>query len=137
MPMSRLFYTSRSAMTPAGPRAQSIGRIAADGAERNRAAGLTGALFAIDRDFVQILEGPHEQVESTFERICCDFRHRELKLVDLVLTGERLFAPWDLAFVTADAGSPVYSELEQIRFLLSVNARSAVGQMRQLAAALY
>ncbi len=134
MSLSRLLYVSRCAIEDDAARDAHIREIAARAAARNAAAQLTGSLLHIDGTFVQVLEGPVGAVERTFESICCDFRHEDVKLVDLVMVKERVFPKWNMALLGGDTETtlPLRADLEEIRFLVGVNAREAVRQMRRV-----
>ena len=135
MPMNRLLYTSRCSLQEQGEqRDAKVRALAADASRRNAAAMLSGSLLYVNDSFVQVLEGPARAVEQTFEAICCDFRHDDVKLIDLVPIKERIFSEWNMAFLGIDSDTKVKTrdDLEEIRFLVGVNAREAVSQMRQL-----
>jgi hypothetical protein len=135
MPMNRLLYVSRCALEEQGAeRDAKVRALAAEAARRNAAAMLSGSLLYVNDSFVQVLEGPGRAVEQTFEAICCDFRHDDVKLIDLVPIKERIFSDWSLAFLSVDAETQLKTrdDMEEIRFLVGVNAREAVSQMRQL-----
>lgn len=103
MPLHRLLYRSEANL--AGSDAdiqQQIAEIVAAAAAGNEAAGLTGALLYAGGIFVQALEGPPATVERTFERICCDHRHRRMELLEFVHAENRTFAEWSMARVTVD-----------------------------------
>lgn len=134
MPMSRLLYQSRSRLKD-GPLAidAQVRQIAAASAGRNHAAGITGALLHVDDQFIQVLEGEPLAVETLFERICCDFNHSHIRLIDLVPVKERLFGEWGMAVLSAqhETQLALRGDLEHIRFMVGVNARFAVEQMRE------
>jgi hypothetical protein len=133
--MNRLLYVSRCALEDEGAlRDEKVRALAVDAAKRNAASMLSGSLLYLDNSFVQVIEGPARAVEQTFEAICCDFRHDEVKLIDLVPIKERIFSEWSMAFLAIDAETKVKTrdDLEEIRFLVGVNAREALAQMRRL-----
>jgi hypothetical protein len=138
MILSRLLYVSRCAfgMQQGPARDAKVREIAAQAARRNAAVSLTGTLLYVNDSFVQVLEGPPKAVERTFEAICCDFRHEDVKLIDLVPVKERVFCDWNMAVLGVDGETTLTTrdDLEEIRFLVGVNAREAVGQMRRLLA---
>jgi len=134
-PYSRLLYTSVLNPGQSAEAPEQIARnIAASSAELNRLADLTGSLVFVDGTFIQILEGPLAEVEKTFERICCDFRHVDVRLIDVVNVSDRLFADWDMACLCEDADTsvPLREGLQEIRFLVGINASQAALQMRGL-----
>ncbi|WP_158611076.1 BLUF domain-containing protein [Aurantiacibacter spongiae] len=132
--MSRLLYISQSNLVD-GERSvqEQVHEIARSSADRNRKVGLTGSLLFVDNHFIQVLEGDTATIETVFERICCDFDHREVKLIDLVPVKDRLFGHWHMAVMSEDDDTvlPLRDELQHIRFLVGVNAWSAVDQMRE------
>lgn len=135
MQLIRLLYVSRCALPADGAeRDAQVRELAAFSAARNTSAGLTGSLLHVGDSFIQVLEGPSEAVERTFERICCDFRHEDVKLIDLVPVKERAFGEWSMAFLSAETGATISlrDDMEDVRFLVGVNAREAVLQMRRL-----
>jgi hypothetical protein len=60
----------------------------------NERDGLTGLTLHTAEAFTQILEGPTKVVEATFERICCDLRHRRVRILEMTMANERMFASW-------------------------------------------
>lgn len=66
--------------------------------------GLTGLLLYGDGSFMQLLEGPEEAVDRTYERILNDPRHRHLIKVDDTRSGERLFGSWSMGYHRLAAG---------------------------------
>lgn len=134
MSLTRLLYVSRCAMPEDETTDAKVRAIAERSARRNVASQLTGSLLHIGNSFVQVLEGPSPSVERTFELICCDFRHEDVKLVDLVMTKERVFPKWNMAFLStvSETAIPLRDDLEEIRFLVGINAREAVSLMRRV-----
>lgn len=96
--LHRLIYRSRCAMDAHG---EIAGLLEASRAA-NREAGVTGALLMSSGWFVQALEGPSRAVELTFERICGDLRHREVRLVEYAAIETRSFAEWSMALLDAE-----------------------------------
>jgi hypothetical protein len=64
----------------------------------NKADNLTGALMYTGAGFAQVLEGPREVVERTFERIIADGRHADVIVLSFTPTQRRSFPDWPLAF---------------------------------------
>lgn len=61
---------------------------------RNKAAGLTGVLIETGGVFLQALEGPHDKVTETFERIAADRRHSRIRVLKSQPIRARLFGEW-------------------------------------------
>ena len=69
----------------------------------NRDADITGILLFNGTNFMQVLEGPQEEVEKIFAKICDDDRHRNVVVIYREKTGAREFeeAPMLLQIVPA------------------------------------
>ena len=95
--MFRLVYVSHRSLTCDEAEVEQILDVSRS---RNNDDHIVGALMVSEKRFAQVLEGPHDQVQDTFERIGMDERHVE----PLVLTFERIDQPcfpgWSMAHVT-------------------------------------
>lgn len=134
MPIRRLLYTSCSCLEPDHRTIdEQLADIVRCSVRNNAATGITGLLVYLENQFIQILEGENAAVETTFERICCDFTHTDIKLLDLVAAPTRLFEGWHMACLDqSDSAIPeMADELQNIRFLLGVNARVAAEKMQE------
>lgn len=69
----------------------------------NRAAGVTGLLYAEGKRFLQAIEGPEEAVEALFTRIQADKRHHAIVLLSRRQVEEREFGAWEMAHLTDPA----------------------------------
>lgn len=133
--LSRLLYTSKSAIEAEGDGSlATIRGIAKAAARKNQTADLTGGLLYIDDRFIQVLEGPATNVESLFEQICCDLRHRDVTLIEVAPVASRLFGEWQMAFLSdsEDVSAALHGDLGEIQVLLRVNAREAQRKMRKV-----
>lgn len=132
--MHRLIYTSTANLSDPIEGDADLRELAQEAATGNEQLGLTGMLTFVEGKFIQVLEGRLEQLEDVFERICCDFRHRDLQLIDLAPAKERKFSDWGMACMLGDeqADKELVSELQGINFLIGVNAAEAVREMRSL-----
>ena len=101
----RLVYYSRNRL-PGGPddMASAIAAILEKSRTNNAAAAVSGALLFNAGCFGQVLEGPHDAVEATFERIQQDERHGDVSVLAFGPIENRSFAHWSMAFVGAEAG---------------------------------
>jgi hypothetical protein len=97
----RLVYRSRSCI-PAEDAPVEVDRLLRRAKAANAATGITGALLLADGHFLQAIEGPLEAVEALFERICSDFRHRDVQLLDFAPAEDRLFRDWAMEQVEAE-----------------------------------
>jgi hypothetical protein len=97
----RMIYCSRNIIALAMPGAdveQEIRAILASARRCNEANHLTGALLFTASGFAQVLEGPREAVERTFERIGADPRHADVTVLSFTPTAHRSFPEWTMGF---------------------------------------
>lgn len=66
--------------------------------ERNAERGVTGILMYCKHHFLQILEGPEEEVAALFEKISHDERHKEIRILLRQSAERRDFTQWQMAF---------------------------------------
>jgi hypothetical protein len=109
----RLIYCSRNVILQASPGAsmeEAIGAILTSARRANKADSVTGALLFTGSGFAQVLEGPREVVERTFERIIADPRHADVTVLSFTPTERRCFPDWPMGFtaqIAADADDPL------------------------------
>ena len=102
----RLVYVSRNRIAgDAEDVSRDIGAILDVSRALNVDEGVTGALMFNDGCFAQVLEGPHDAVQETFERIQCDERHDNVRLLGLEPVTERGFGGWSMGYVGQDEAS--------------------------------
>ncbi len=96
----RLVYYSRNriAGSPDIIGAEVCGILHASRSNNVRVA-VTGALMFNAGCFAQVLEGPRNEVENTFERIQQDERHADVSLLGFEPRQARHFENWSMAFV--------------------------------------
>ncbi len=120
----RLIYCSRNAIAPAesqnplGMEAE-IRAILGSARLRNDADNVTGALLFTASGFAQVLEGPREVVERTFQRISCDPRHADVTVLSFTPTERRSFPDWSMGFcgqTSLGAADPLAHLLADARF---------------------
>lgn len=96
----RLVYASKNLLQ--GPEAEVTAAVRQilDASQRNNSeVGVTGALMFNAGAFAQVLEGPRQGVEATFERIQRDLRHSDVTVLQCGPAESRGFANWSMAFV--------------------------------------
>jgi hypothetical protein len=94
----RLVYASTSTNT--GKKITSdLKNILATASSFNPTKNITGLLSVTNGYFMQLLEGPPAAVDALFEKIACDPRHRDVKLLMRTATAQRNFPDWSLAVV--------------------------------------
>ena len=88
MALFRLMYiSSGSRKFDAGE----LEEILAASRKNNAAVGVTGMLLYLDGNFLQLLEGEREEVETLYERILLDKRHGGAIALSRAEVEERLF----------------------------------------------
>ena len=68
--------------------------ILASSMRNNPANDITGVLVVTETHFLQVLEGPFEPLNATFERISRDKRHDKVQLISFTEIEQRKFADW-------------------------------------------
>lgn len=89
-PLMQLIYFSR----PFGFDDLALVGILASAERNNARDGITGALICREDIFIQMLEGPGDNVQAAFERIQIDDRHTDVVLISLQAAAERFFPDW-------------------------------------------
>ncbi|WP_299678805.1 BLUF domain-containing protein [uncultured Roseobacter sp.] len=103
-----IYFSYQSAITNREMMAGEIDEILKTSQRNNEAAGVTGALIFNAGVFGQVLEGPIDAVEETFERIQMDERHDHITVLETSRITTRAFPSWSMGFVGSDR---VYAEL--------------------------
>ena len=69
----------------------------------NQGHRLTGLLLYTDltQEFVQVLEGPRDEVEGVYQRIAHDPRHKHAFVLHEALADHRMFPDWRMGFARA------------------------------------
>lgn len=75
-----------------------LATILATARRNNRANGITGLLMYNCKRFLQVLEGPADAIDATFNRIRRDTRHRGQVLLARKTIDQREFGDWSMDF---------------------------------------
>jgi hypothetical protein len=65
---------------------------------RNLRLEITGALIFENNKFGQVIEGPEHVIESLWEKIQKDDRHKNIRLIERKSIGSRSFQKWTMVF---------------------------------------
>ncbi|WP_428492292.1 BLUF domain-containing protein [Rhodopila sp.] len=109
----RLIYCSRNVIDQAGSAGaveQEVRAILEASRRNNAVEAITGALLFTASGFAQVLEGPRDVVERTFERISGDPRHADLTVLSFTPTERRSFPDWSMGCsgqVSASVADPL------------------------------
>jgi AcrR family transcriptional regulator len=105
--MRHLAFHSRA---QASLREPDIAAMAAQASVRNGALGITGRLFQVGREFIQVSEGPPAAIGGLYTKIAFDTRHAAVTTLTERGIGERAYADWSLerapSFAALQAAAP-------------------------------
>jgi len=90
MSVYRTIYTSR----PFGFDSGTLNSILVHAQRANPSVGITGALICREDVYLQLLEGPEDEVRKAMERIRRDDRHLEFTVHVEKTVPERMFGKW-------------------------------------------
>lgn len=83
----------------------------------NRMHGVTGVLFASARTFLQVIEGPEEQVRATFARISADSRHDQVTVLARAPIARRRFQRWYMRSLAAAEATALIGSRDDLLIL--------------------
>jgi hypothetical protein len=64
----------------------------------NASLGISGMLLFKDGNFLQSLEGEKKNIESLYEKIALDTRHKTVVILSMEYCSERSFPDWSMGF---------------------------------------
>ncbi len=94
--LRQLIYVSTYNYGRSGSALGSVRAILKTSLANNVRVGITGYLIFDGEGFLQILEGGRSSVETMFEAIEADPRHRDVHLVGRLEVAERAFCSWEM-----------------------------------------
>jgi hypothetical protein len=109
-----------------------IGRIVHVSRVNNAARGLTGVLVYTGSDFAQMIEGRHEAVETLWQKLRTDVRHRDLTVFLDEPTERAWFETWRMGYLYDDTLSRNIAEWRALNERMS---RVQLDAVRSLMAA--
>lgn len=100
-PLYQIIYHSLA--TEAGMSPEALAELLRRARAYNQDHRLTGLLlYAADtREFVQVLEGPRDEIEALYQRIARDPRHKHAFVLHEGPAASRMFPDWRMGFVPA------------------------------------
>lgn len=132
----RILYCSRNVVnSSSGTEEQEIAQILAKSRVNNSKNGITGALLFNSGFFAQVLEGPLDAVDQTFERIQRDMRHDEIIVLECGNVPVRDFPEWSMAYAATEGGDTSrFAEMSLAKLLehQSTAAEAVGGLLRSL-----
>lgn len=130
MNLQQIIYASQ----PFGFDQAGLNGILVEARHYNTLANVTGALICRSDLYLQLLEGPQDKVMATYDRICKDDRHVNIKLLRSTLVKERMFPDWAMRDDPAQSWMWTREEIAA-NVLNSVSAQDALGVFKRLAEA--
>jgi hypothetical protein len=103
-PLYHIIYHSL-ATGPEGMSPEALASLLRQARAYNQAHRLTGLLLYADatREFVQVLEGPRNEVEAIYQKIAHDPRHKHAFVLHEAVADSRMFPDWRMGFALAQA----------------------------------
>lgn len=100
-PLYHIIY--HSIATSDGMSTEALAHLLRQARSYNQSHRLTGLLLyaAATKEFVQVLEGPHDEVTSLYARITHDARHNYVFVLHEGLADSRMFPDWRMGFAAA------------------------------------
>jgi hypothetical protein len=96
MSLWHLVYLSNAPTDEVGE--DELQSILATAVKNNKATDITGMLLYSDGGFIQVLEGEHDAVEATFQKIRMDPRHRNIIVLANGKIAARAFPEWSMGY---------------------------------------
>jgi len=123
-PLYHIIYHSL-ATGPDGISPEDLAQLLRQARAYNQSHRLTGLLLyaAGTKEFVQVIEGPRDEVEHIYQKIAQDERHKHAFVLHEAVATGRMFPDWRMGFVAAKAQDlhtttgyfPLVSKLERQR----------------------
>lgn len=95
----RVVYLSDNRLATEEPGGDQIRSILEHSRRNNARVDVTGALLFNGERFAQVLEGEQAAVQQIFERIQCDPRHDNVRVLQFEPVSERGFDDWAMAYI--------------------------------------
>lgn len=101
-PLYHIIYHSLA--SGAGMSPEALAELLRQARAYNQAHRLTGLLLyaAATKEFVQVLEGPRDEVELIYQKIARDERHKHAFVLNEETATGRMFPDWRMGFVGTD-----------------------------------
>lgn len=94
-------------------------------------ADITGVLCSSGHHFVQLLEGPENNLVRLYSRILDDPRHRECVLIGMTPIATRMFDKWSMGYINRSEGDILIEREELLRCRLQSAENALVDAMKQ------
>lgn len=89
--------------------------LASECARNNSILDVTGALYFDGRQFVQVIEGPGDAIDTLWARLLADPRHCDLRMLARAPLRDRRFPAWRMKMVDGAAFGPLGNHFDYDR----------------------
>lgn len=114
--LSRLLYVSKSVNII---NHFDLSQILESSRQNNAEAGITGVLCGSKSHFVQLLEGPENNLIQLYSKIIDDRRHRDCVLIGIVPISSRMFNKWSMGYIERNAEEITIEKEELLNYRLN------------------
>lgn len=128
--MIRLLYISHAAPSVSD---KQIEDILASSRRNNPAKNLTGVLVHGGGLFMQVLEGPEQEVLRQYVKILDDQRHSDARILQISPANGRIFEKWSMGGIDADPLQFQHISEFRTRRLEVIQAKTFTDTMREFA----
>lgn len=105
--------------------------------EKNTENNITGMLLYGEGTFMHVLEGEKEDLQTVYNHIQADKRHRNIIVMITGILKERIFSKWSMSFASSNADVlemiEGYSNPANINFTSDVNNHPTVNMIKTFA----
>lgn len=111
--LSRLLYVSTAADAVTD---DDLRQILESSRSNNSKAGITGVLCGSGSHFIQVLEGPENDLIQLYSRIIDDPRHYDCVLIGIAPVAERMFQQWAMGYLKSSASEVRFNRTELLGY---------------------
>jgi hypothetical protein len=129
-PLIRLLYMSHASPTITDEEVQGI---LVSARQNNPAHGITGVLVHGAGLFMQVMEGPEQEVLRQYVRILDDHRHSDARILHISPANDRIFEKWSMGGINGDPLQFQHIAEFRARRLEVVQAKAFMDTMREFA----
>lgn len=121
--LSRILYLSRTSLSVDD---DELKHILETSRRKNKERQITGILCGGGGHFIQVLEGPQEELLRLYHALLNDQRHYDLVLIGVAPIKQRIFTGWSMGYI---ANSPETMEARRAALLRSWQDRTEAGEL--------
>jgi len=104
-----IVYVSQST-SPEAKQMSDVETIVALAKKKNREFGITGALFFLNGNYMQVIEGEEQAIAQLMQNIYADPRHISIEMVMDTPIRKRGFQQWNMDYFNLSSPTPVRRE---------------------------